>query len=129
MDQIKKVVPGKVEQEKGNRKKFKIFKDKNHESDISIEVLGEGEYLVEKLSVEGLPETMNDGKKIRWFTNFSVKKGNAYINEKFYVSIPDGGASRLVIYDGNGNPYYYTGEIKNNTFVLTDGDPAAGWVP
>jgi len=32
----------------------------------------------------------------------------------------------LVIFDGNGDPYYYTGAIVNDTFELTDGDPGLG---
>jgi hypothetical protein len=34
-----------------------------------------------------------------------------------------------VVYDGNGNPYYYTGDVVKNTFELTDGDPAIGRAP
>lgn len=129
MEQNKKPVAGKVEKDKNNRKKFKIMKEKTSEEDVTIELTGDGDYEVVKLSVEGLPPAMNDGQAIRWFNNFAIKKNGQYINEKFYVTIPDSKGSRLVIFDGNGNPYYYTGEIKNNTFVLTDGDPASGWVP
>jgi hypothetical protein len=127
--QNKVVVPGKVEKDKSNNKKYKINKDKNSESDITIELTGDGEYEVEKLSVDGLPASMTDGNPIRWFNNFAIKKNGQYINELFFVTIPDGGSSRLVIFDGNGNPYYYTGEIKNNTIELTDGDPAGGFSP
>ena len=127
--QNKVVVPGKVEKDKSNNKKYKINKDKNSESDITIELTGDGEYEVEKLSVDGLPTAMTDGNPIRWFNNFAIKKNGQYINERFFVTIPDGGSSRLVIFDGNGNPYYYTGEIKNNTIELTDGDPAGGFSP
>lgn len=127
--QNKVVVPGKVEKDKSNNKKYKIIKDKNSESDITIELTGDGDYIVEKLSVDGLPTAMTDGSPIRWFNNFAVKKNGQYINERFFVTIPDGGSSRLVIFDGNGNPYYYTGEIKNNTIELTDGDPAGGFSP
>ena len=127
--QNKVVVPGKVEKDKSNNKKYKISKDKNSESDITIELTGDGEYEVEKLSVDGLPAAMADGSTIRWFNNFAIKKNGQYINERFFVTIPDGGSSKLVIFDGNGNPYYYTGEIKNNTIELTDGDPAGGFSP
>ena len=127
--QNKVVVPGKVEKDKSNHKKYKIIKDKSSESDITIELTGDGEYEVEKLSVDGLPTAMTDGSPIRWFNNFAIKKNGQYINERFFVTIPDGGSSRLVIFDGNGNPYYYTGEIKNNTIELTDGDPAGGFSP
>jgi hypothetical protein len=127
--QNKVVVPGKVEKDKSNNKKYKIYKDKSSESDITIELTGDGEYIVEKLSVDGLPAAMTDGNPIRWFNNFAIKKNGQYINERFFVTIPDGGSSRLVIFDGNGNPYYYTGEIKNNTIELTDGDPAGGFSP
>ena len=127
--QNKVVVPGKVEKDKSNHKKYKIIKDKSSESDITIELTGDGEYEVEKLSVDGLPAAMTDGSPIRWFNNFAIKKNGQYINERFFVTIPDGGSSKLVIFDGNGNPYYYTGEIKNNTIELTDGDPAGGFSP
>lgn len=129
--QNKVVVPGKVKQDKGNHKKYKIEKDKKSESDVTIELTGEGDYEVEKLSVDGLPTVMIDNVPIRWINNFSIKKNGQYINEKYFVTIPagDSSSSRLVIFDGNGNPYYYTGEIKNNTFEMTDGDPAAGWAP
>ncbi len=127
--QNKVVVPGKVEKDKSNNKKYKISKDKSSESDITIELTGDGEYEVEKLSVDGLPTAMTDGSPIRWFNNFAIKKNGQYINERFFVTIPDGGSSKLVIFDGNGNPYYYTGEIKNNTIELTDGDPAGGFSP
>jgi hypothetical protein len=127
--QNKVVVKGKVDKDKDNRKIYKIEKDKSSESDVTIELTGDGEYEVEKLSVDGLPAAMTDGTPIRWINNFAIKKNGQYINERFFVTIPGIGTSRLVIFDGNGNPYYYTGEIKNNTFELTDGDPAAGMAP
>ncbi len=127
--QNKIVVPGKVKKEKDNNKKYKIEKEKGSESDITIDIVEDGDYEVEKLSVDGLPEKMVDGNPIKWINNFSVKKNGQYINQRFFVTIPDIGSSRLIIYDGNGNPYYYTGEIKNNKFELTDGDPAVGHYP
>lgn len=127
--QNKVVVPGKVKKDKDNPKKYKIEKDKNSESDVTVELTGTGDYDVQKLSVDGLPAAMIDGTPIRWFNNFAIKKNGQYINERFFVTIPNGGSSRLVIFDGNGNPYYYTGEIQNNTIELTDGDPAGGFAP
>jgi len=127
--QNKVIIPGKVEKDKNNNKIHKIKSDKSHESDITIEITGDGEYEVEKLSIEGLPTAMADGTRIRWFNNFAIKKNGQYINERYFVTTPSIGSSRLVIFDGNGNPYYYTGEIKNNTFELTDGDPAIGMGP
>jgi hypothetical protein len=127
--QNKVVVPNKVEKDKKNQKIHKIKAHRKDESDLTIELIGEGNYEVEKLSVEGLPAIMTDGKPIRWLNNFYIKKNGQHINERFFVTIPHIESSQLVIYDGNGNPYYYTGEIKNNTFELTDGDPAVGRVP
>ena len=127
--QNKVVVKDKVKQDKDNHKKYKIEKEKHSESDVTIELTGDGDYDVEKLSVDGLPSAMTDGTPIRWFNNFSIKKNGQYINEIYFVTIPSGGSSRLVIFDGNGNPYYYTGEIKNNVIELTDGDPAGGFSP
>jgi hypothetical protein len=129
-DQNKVVVPGKVQ--KDSNKKFKIKKDKASEVDTDIEILEDGDYEVDKLSVDGLPSTMHDGNPIRWFNNFAIKKNGQYINQKYKVTIPgisNMGNSRLVIFDGNGNPYYYTGDIVNDTFELTDGDPGVGGSP
>jgi len=129
-DQNKVVVPGKVQ--KDSDRKFKIKKDKASEVDTDIEILEDGDYEVDKLSVDGLPTHMYDGNPIRWFNNFAIKKNGQYINQKYKVTIPgisNMAGSRLVIFDGNGDPYYYTGAIVNDTFELTDGDPAAGGSP
>jgi hypothetical protein len=130
MAQNKVVIAGKVD--KTNNKKFRIRKDKNTEIDVDVDIDEEGDYAVDKLSVDGLPTTMNDGTAIRWFNNFAIKKNGQYINQRFKVTIAgisNMGNSRLVIFDGNGNPYYYTGDIVNDTFELTDGDPAVGGAP
>lgn len=130
MAQNKVVIRGKVQ--KDSNKKFKIKKDKTSELDVDIEIDEDGDYAVDKLSVDGLPSTMYDGTAIRWFNNFAVKKNGQYINQQFKVTIAgisNMGTSRLVIFDGNGNPYYYTGDIVNDTFELTDGDPAVGGAP
>lgn len=129
-DQSKVVVPGKVQ--KDSNRKFKIKKDQASESDVDIEIEEDGDYQVDKFSVDGLPTQMYDGNPIRWINNFGVKKNGQYINQKYKVTIPglsNRGNSRLVIFDGNGDPYYYTGAITNDTFELTDGDPATGMAP
>lgn len=126
-DQNKVVVPGKVQ--KDNNKKFKIKKDKDSEVDLDVEILEDGDYEVDKLSVDGLPAQMNDGTAIHWLNNFAIKKNGQYINQKYKVTVPgfsSMGYSRLIIFDGNGDPYYYTGAIVNDTFELTDGDPGIG---
>jgi hypothetical protein len=126
--QNKVVVPGKVD--KVNNKKFKIKKDKAQESDITVDIVDDGDFEVEKLSIDGLPATMNDGNPIHWINNFAIKKNGQYINQRYFVSLPDVTGKRVIIFDGNGNPYYYTGEVTNNTIELTDGDPAIGsWPP
>ncbi|MFN8412632.1 MAG: hypothetical protein U0Z26_09615 [Anaerolineales bacterium] len=125
--QNKTVIAGKTQ--KHSRKKHTIQKHHPNEKEITVEVEEDGDYEFEKLSIEGLPEKMIDGNPIRWINNFAIKKNGNYINQRFFVTIPNPGASRVIIYDGNGNPYYYTGEIKNNVFELTDGDPAVGFHP
>ena len=129
--QNKVVVPGKVQ--KDNSRKFKIKKDKDSEVDVDVEIEEDGTYEVDKLSVDGLPTHMNDGNAIRWFNNFAIKKNGQYINQPYKVTIQGLtsllGKSKLVIFDGNGDPYYYTGAIVNDTFELTDGDPAGGSSP
>jgi len=127
--QNKVVVKGKVNKHQTNNKKFEVKSSKSDEFDLDIELTGDGDYEVEKLSTDDLPSTMVDGNPIRWLNNFYIKKNGQHINERFFVTIPDIGKSRLIIFDGNGNRYYYTGEIKNNTFELTDGDPAIGAHP
>lgn len=129
-NQEKKVVQGKVQRESNRR--FKIIKEKDSEVDVDIEILEDGEYVVEKLSVDGLPSQMYDGNPIRWFNNFAIQKNGQYINQRYRVTIPgisNLGKSRLVIFDGNGDPYYYTGAIVDDTFEMTDGDPATGSAP
>ena len=129
-EQKKVVVPGKVQ--KDSNRKFKIKKDKTSEVDADVEILEDGDYQVDKLSVDSLPTHMHDGYPIRWFNNFSIKKNGQYINQKYKITIPgisNMGSSRLVIFDGNGNPYYYTGAIANDTFEMTDGDPGVGGSP
>lgn len=126
-DQNKVVVPGKVQ--KDNSRKFKIKKDKASEVDVDVEIVEDGDYEVDKLSVEGLPGQMHDGTAIHWLNNFAIKKNGQYINQKYKVTIPGFsgmGYARLIIFDGNGDPYYYTGAIVNDTFELTDGDPGLG---
>jgi hypothetical protein len=129
-DQNKVVVPGKVQQD--SSRKFRILKEKDSEVDVDIEIEEDGDYAVDKLSVDGLPSTMYDGNPIRWFNNFAIKKNGQYINQAYKVMIPgisNMGNSRLVIIDGNGNLSYYTGTIVNDTFELTDGDPGSGQSP
>ena len=128
--QNKIVISGRVQ--KNSNKNFKIRKYKESEVDVDIEIVDDGDYQVDKLSIDGLPTNMHDGTPIRWFNNFAIKKNGQYINQRYKVTIPgisNLGASRLVIFDGNGDPYYYTGAIVNDTFELTDGDPAVGTSP
>lgn len=130
MRQNKVVVAGKVQ--KDSSRKFKIKKDKDSEIDVDIEIEEDGDYEVDKLSIDGLPTNMYDGTPITWFNNFAVKKNGQYINQRYKVTIAgvsNIAPSRLVIFDGNGDPYYYTGAIVNDTFDLTDGDPAVGKGP
>ncbi len=129
-NQNKVVVSGKVQ--KNSNKKFKIKKEKDSEIDADIEIADDGDYEVDKLSIDGLPAKMQDGNVIRWFNNFAIKKNGQYINQKYKITIAgisSMGNSKLVIFDGNGDPYYYTGSIVNDTFEMTDGDPAVGGTP
>ena len=131
-DQNKVVIPGRVQKDNQKRKKFKIKKHKDNEVDIDIEIDEDGDYEVDKLSIDGLPTTMPDGVPIRWFNNFSIKKNGQHINQKYKVAIPgisNMGKSRLVIYEGSGDPYYYPGPIVNDTIELMNGDPGIGGGP
>jgi hypothetical protein len=127
----KKVVSGRVQKE--NNRRFKIQKDRPTEVDIEIDVLQEGDYHVDKLETDGLPESMPDGNAIHWFNNFSIKKNGSYINQRYRVritGISSMAPSKLVIFNGNGELYYYEGIIdKDDTFELTDGDPGVGGAP
>jgi len=124
--------PGKVQKE--SNRKFKIKKDKDNpdEIDADIEILEEGEYEVEKLKMNNLPTHMKDGNRIRWLNNFSIKQNGQFINKPYKVTIQglsNMKGSQLVIYDGKKDPYYYGAAIVNDTFDLTDGDPATGMAP
>ena len=124
----KAVIKDKVVKDSNSKKKFKIKAHKRKEVDIEIEVVEDGNYEVEKLSVDGLPETI-DGHPITWLNNFAIKKkAGDYINQRYKIKIPGLGNKRVVILDNNshGNPYFYTGPVENDTFELSDGDPAVG---
>jgi hypothetical protein len=125
--QNKIVVPGKVD--RLSNKKFKIKKDKASEIDADIDIVEDGEFEVEKLSVEGLPTKMPDGIAIRWFNNFAIKKKKQYIRQRYFVTIAGLSSARVVICGSDGEPYYYEGPVKDDTLELTDGDPAVGGSP
>lgn len=132
----KKKSNGKVQKKDG---KYKIKQNK----DIDIEIIDEGtdEYEVEILDMADLPPTVQHGDQalnITWYNNFSIKKGNEYINQRYKVKLPGAKALRddgkfIVLFDGNsnnGNPYIFTGTVNDDdTFELTDGDPAMGGAP
>jgi hypothetical protein len=132
--QNKVVIPNKVQKVGTGNRKFKIMKDKGNEVDADVEIVDDPKdkditFEVVKLSVDGLPPTMHDGKPIRWFNNFAIRRNSEYINQRYFVTIPGLGSSGVVIFDGNGDPYYYTGSVTNDTIELTDGDPAIGGAP
>ena len=132
--QNKVVVPGKVERDKTNNRKFKIRKDKATEVDADVEIVDDPKdqsisFEIDKLSVDGLPATMHDGNPIHWLNNFAIRRNSEYINQRYFVTIVGLGSSGVVVFDGNGDPYYYTGAVTNDTIELTDGDPAIGTSP
>ncbi|MEP7135337.1 MAG: hypothetical protein ABI904_10435 [Chloroflexota bacterium] len=140
MPQNKTVIVDKVQKDNNNKKKFKIKKHLAAEIDTDIEIVDDGDYVVEKLSIDnvGLPTTMADGTSIRWLNNFAIKKKTGeYINQRFKVKIAGLSAlksagKKIVVYDGNSNndrPYEFGGAVVDDTFELTDGDPAVGTAP
>jgi hypothetical protein len=125
--QDKIVIPGKVDHL--SRKKFKIKKDKSSEIDADIDIADDGDYEVEKLSVDSLPKQMKDKTAIRWFNNFAIKKGGQYIKQRYSVTIAGLSSVNVVICGSDGDPYYYEGSVKDDTIELTDGDPGIGGAP
>lgn len=130
------VVPDKVRRDKDNNKKFKIEKgNQPNEVDIDIDILGTGNYDVEKLKVDDLEKEypqMPDGTSIRWLNNFSIKQNGRYIQQTYKVTIrglSNRGSSMLVIYSESRGLYIYDGTIDGDTFELNDGDPANGMSP
>jgi hypothetical protein len=125
--QNKVVIPGKVD--RLTNRKFKIKKDKASEIDADVDIAEDGDYEVEKLSVDGLPTHMKDKTAIRWFNNFAIKKNGQYIKQRYSVTIAGLSSARVVVCGNDGNPYYYKGSVKDDTIELTDGDPAIGGSP
>lgn len=125
--QNKIVIPGKVD--RLSNKKFKIKKDKASERDAEVDIAEDGDYEVEKLSVDGLPTQMKDGAPIRWFNNFAIKKNGQYIKQRYSVTIAGLSSVNVVICDSSGEPTYYQGSVKDDTIELSDGDPAIGGSP
>ena len=132
-------VSGKV-QNLGNGR-FKIDKgDQSDEDDVDIDLGGPGNYVVEKLKVNGtngLPKNMPDGESIRWFNNFSIKENGNYIKKNYKVTIArlqeklKVKNSKVVIYSENHDPklYYLEPQPSGDTFDLDDGDPGTGQSP
>src|SRR5215216_1511166 len=109
--QNKVVIPNRVERDKANNRKFKVVKDKETETDVNVEIVDDPKdkaitFEIDKLSVDGLPSTMHDGKPIRWFNNFAIHRNGEYINQRYFVTIAGLGSSGIVIFDGNGDPYF-----------------------
>jgi hypothetical protein len=132
--QNKIIIPGKVDHL--NHRNFRVRKDKASEIDATIKILNDsgadnGSYEVEKLSIDGLPEKMDDGTPIRWLNNFAIKKNGQYIKQRYTVTIAglSSATSKVVIIDGTGKLYYYAGTVANDTIELTDGDPGTGHAP
>ena len=127
-------VPGKVKKE--SDKKFKVEKDKSSEVDIDIDMLVDGHYEVDKLSLNGLPTEFPqpDGKSIPivWYNNFSIKLNSQYVKQAYKVKISgisQRGDSILVIYDNTKGLYEYEGNIVDDSIQLNDGDPGIGHAP
>jgi hypothetical protein len=112
----------------GNRR-FQIEKEKSTETDITVFIEADGDYVVEKLDVDDLPKEY-DGKEVVWYNNFAIKKNGSYIKQKYTVTIKGlgslGGGARVVICDREGKLSYYNGKIIDDTITLTDGDPGIG---
>jgi hypothetical protein len=125
--QKKIVIPGKVD--RLSNKKFKINKDKASEIAAEVDIAEDGDYEVERLSVDELPTHMQDGTAIRWFTNFAIKKDGKYIKQRYSVTIVGLSSVNVVVCDSSGEPRYYEGSVKGDTIELTDGDPAIGGAP
>jgi hypothetical protein len=134
-------IAGKVQKDKANRKKFKILKSDHPqeiEVDVDIEVVADGDYQVERLTLPDASIKFYDGKSpdgisIRWFTNFSIKENGNNIKKPYRVTIPGLAAklaernSQLVVYYGSGSPVAITS--NGDSFDLTDGDPSPGSAP
>jgi len=132
----KKVVSGGSE--KLNRKEFKVKKEKSKEEDCLLIFDSDVEYVVEKLSIDDLPPTI-DEQPITWFVNFSIKDTNGnYVNGVLYSLLfpPLPAKTRLVIFDGT-NAVYFTGPITDRAHGnkqwkevrLNIGDPGGGGTP
>lgn len=131
-----KVVIEKCEKLSG--RKFKAKKQKDNEEDIFVEFSSDVDYVVEKLSTDGLPSKTDDNKDIKWLNNFSVKdnKGNYVNGVTYFVLMPAiAGYDKIVYFDGAA-VRYYEGAVENTTenkkkmkrIKLNIGDPATGWV-
>ena len=130
-------VPGKAKKDPNNNRKYTIEADGPEEVSVEIDLLEDDTYEVDKLETGTLPQTMPvpQNTAIRWFNNFSIKKGGKFIKKKYTVRIDrlqeKLGNGRLVIYSDTHTPklYYYDGTINGDTFELSDGDPSVGGSP
>ncbi|MEW6402050.1 MAG: hypothetical protein AB1649_09635 [Chloroflexota bacterium] len=136
MAYTKKVVSGGAE--KKNGKEFKIKKEKGTEEECLILFDTDVNYVVNKLSFEGLPDSL-DNKPITWFVNFEVTddKGNPINGVPYSLLFPPLPTNTvLVIFDGK-TAFDFKGTIKDRThgnkqwkeITLDIGDPGGGTHP
>ena len=129
----KVVIPGNVD--KDSNRAFKTKKYLPNEKDIYIIFDSDVDYVIEKLSIEGLPTETNDKRTITWHNNFVIqtKAGTAVtgITYKVLIDAPDG--ATIVYYDESGLHIYQNGinqsSYQNKSWKeikLSKGDPAIG---
>lgn len=135
----KKKVKDKIAKKDG---KYEIKQNK----DIEIEIVDpqNAEFEVETLDMDGLDEitVTIDGKtyNVNWYNSFLIKfKDGGPINQSYKVKLPGAKAlinagKHIVILDSNSQgiePYVYPDKNvgDDDTFELTDGDPAIGSGP
>lgn len=121
--QKKKPVSGKTK--KINGRKFEVEKgNEAGEFDLTIELFEDGDYTVEKLELDDLPKTMPDGRSIQWFNNFLIKRNGNPLKQRYSVTIPGIGNTKVVVYDSAEKLTEV--EAVNGRIELTDGDPGIG---
>jgi hypothetical protein len=131
----KTIVHGKID--KTGKKEFKTNKHLPHEKDLTILFDDDVDFVVEKLSTEGLPAVTADNRTIAWHNNFLIMHadGSPMNGVAYSVLLEAVNGDTIVVYDETGL-HTYAGNINPKThnnkkmkeIRLAKGDPAIGIV-
>ena len=132
----KKIVKGKVPRK--GKGVFSVRKSGMHGARVFLDLGKSTKFRVVKLSLVGLPQRTNTGKKIKWINNFGIKReSGGYVGRvRYAVFLPYHKGQKFVYFADGALRYDKTPKPAKAKFLPRDrtwarvtldfGDPAIG---